>query len=201
MKLEELLQEERLADYLKRLVKSHNVKQLGGGAYSQVFQHPEFGNVITKVYTAKDTKYARYLKWVMSNQNNPYVPQIIEQVKYKSPTGDAYNIVFMEKLEPVKRARQYMDAWLGAFEGITKEEETGLYDAIKAMNMVAMFSQLRKLIPKYGDEDLKKVWNHIKTFGARSMDLHPGNVMLKGKQLVITDPVAADVDGTRVDSL
>jgi hypothetical protein len=199
------LSEEALKPYLDRLVSKEGIKKLGGGAFSQVFQHPHYGNVVVKVYTDRDVIYKKYAAWCMKHQHNPYVPKIIEQTKYKSPeTGEKYNIIFIQKMTPIKTSGKLVSLLVKALELDTKAAED--------LPFMTAFGQLGKekedfrLIDKYvkmgrGDKDFKEIWAHIKTYGANRFDLHPGNVMLRDGQLVLTDPVANDPGSQRVDEL
>lgn len=198
------LHEEGLPTYLARLVNKQGIKMLGGGAFSQVFQHPHYGNVVVKVYTDKDTVYKKYVSWCLRHQGNPYVPKIIEQVKYKSPdTGDKYNIVFLQKMTPIKTVQKLITLLVKALNLNTKAAEDLPF--MTAFGQQGREAQDFRLIDKYvkkgrADKDFTEVWNHIRTYGADKFDLHPGNVMLRDGQLVLTDPVANDPT-SRVDEL
>lgn len=193
------LAEEALGAYFKRLVKKNKITKLGGGAFSQVFQHPQFRNVVTKVFTGKDTVYKRYLMWCMKHQNNPYAPKIIDKVDYESPDGEQYTIVFLQKMRKVGE-RGFVNMLPTLFPGIKDEELEDLKQAIKDYDMIDTFNELDSLIQTYGDEHFSEIWKHIKSYGKKKFDLHPGNVMLRGTQLVLTDPVAHDPT-SRVDEI
>lgn len=200
----EALSEEALKPYLDRLVSKEGIQKLGGGAFSQVFQHPHYGNVVVKVYTDKDTVYKKYVTWCLSHQNNPYVPKIVEQVKYKSPdTGEKYNIVFLQKMTPVKTTQKLISLLVKALQLDTKAAEDLPF--MTAFGLEGKTKQDFKLIEKYvklgrADKDFVQVWNHIRTYGPEKFDLHHGNVMLRDGQLVLTDPVANDPT-SRIDEL
>lgn len=192
------IMEEALPDYLKRLKDSLNIQKLGGGAFSQVFQHPHYSNVVVKVYTARDTAYKRYQKWCMAHQSNPYVPQIIGQTEYVSDTAKRngkFNIVFMEKMTPLKsyaRLEKLIVKALGGAPITFKNDDT----TISASDL----GKISKIVSKGGtDKDFAEVWKQIMTFDINGIDLHAGNVMLRGSQLVFTDPVASSFR-SRVDS-
>lgn len=180
MKVAELfLVEETLKDYSDRLVKSLNIKRLGSGAYAHVFQHPKYSNVVVKVFTNKDKIYKKYAAWCLKNQGNPFVPRIIEITPFKSETGDAYNIVFMEKMTPLRDAT--FNTWVKSIVG-----DAGL-KAIQDHKYDRLFKLFQKA--KITDSNLKKVLDHILSYGADTFDLHSGNVMRRGSQIVFTDPV------------
>lgn len=192
MKAAELLAEEKLADYFKRLVKKHGIKKLGGGAFSQVFQHPQFHNVAVKVYRNKDTVYRRYLAWCMKNQSNPFVPKIIEQVQFTG-TSDPYNIVFMQKMEPVGTNR-FVNEVAKAL-GLTFIEREDLYDVYEDnLGSGREFYRFMKQAAQSDrcNPDFARLWAHVASYGVDVVDFHAGNAMMRGRQLVVTDPVALD---------
>ena len=194
MKVHDLLAEESLKDYLRRLVSVEGIKLLGGGAFSQVFQHPTLKNVVTKVYTSRDTAYADYLSWCKEHQDNPYVPKIIDDVSYKNGRS-AYHIVFMEKLKPVSSATAHIKKFtqLMSLDPDEDEELIGiLREATENHDMEVMNSFMRACFKEgRGDAKLTEVWKKIISYGINVVDLHHGNVMLRGTHLVFTDPVAA----------
>lgn len=203
----EAITEEALKPYLDRLTSKEGIKKLGGGAFSQVFQHPHYGNVVVKVYTDKDDVYKRYVAWCMKHQSNPYVPKIVEQVSYKSPdTKEKYHIVFMQKMTPVNTVGKLISLLVKALQLDTKAAEdlpfmTAFGQEVDAKGMFDDY----KLIDKYvklgrADKDFTEVWKHIRTYGADKFDLHKGNVMLRDGHLVLTDPVANDPT-SRIDEL
>lgn len=210
MRLNELfrvpLAEEAMKPYLDRLISKDGIKKLGGGAFSQVFQHPHYGNVVVKVYTDKDTVYKRYASWCLKHQNNPYVPKIIEQVKYQSPeTKEKYNIVFMQKMTPIKTVQKLISLLVKALNLNTKAAEDLPFMQAFGLEAEKASEEDFDLIDKYvklrrTDKDFAEVWNHIRTYGKDKFDLHYGNVMLRDGQLVLTDPVAHDPT-SRVDKI
>lgn len=191
MKVREMLSEESLRDYSKRLVKTLNIKRLGAGAFSHVFQHPEFSNVVVKVYTNKDRTYARYAQWCLRNQGNPYVPQIISITPFESVSGDAYNIVFMEKMTPLSDREFY--SWVKSVAGPQAAKD------IKNDEWRNAFNSFREAMVVSKDENLKKVMRHIFSYGSQKFDLHAGNLMKRGSQVVFTDPVFVGGAHDRVD--
>jgi hypothetical protein len=197
------LTEEALKSYLDRLVSKEGIQKLGGGAFSQVFQHPEYGNVVVKVYTDKDAVYRKYVSWCLKNQSNPYVPKIVEQVKYKSPeTGEKYNIIFLQKMTPIKTHKKVL-LLLARAMNVDEFDEVDLDDVyeIGAGSGKKFYDLMNQLVTnKDADPDFVKVWKFIASFGADKLDLHPENVMLRDGHLVLTDPVASEPT-SRVDGL
>jgi hypothetical protein len=199
----EELSEEALKPYLDRLVSKEGIQRLGGGAFSQVFQHPHYGNVVVKVYTDKDVVYKKYAAWCMKHQNNPYVPKIIEQVAYKSPeTKEKYNIIFLQKMTPVKTAGK-LAILLGAALGLSQADDNDFFKEFGQFNTTKQDFRMIEKYMKLGkaDSDFVQVWDHIRTYGVAKFDLHYENVMLRDGHLVLTDPVAIEPGSQRVDDL
>lgn len=193
MKVKELfLSEETLEDYSNRLVKTLNIKRLGSGAYAHVFQHPTFSNIVVKVFTARDKAYKKYLAWCLKHQNNKYVPKIIEAVLVKSEAGDAYTIVFMQKMKKVSNNK--FRAWLEIMFG---KKVADNYDQV---NWEKLYGALHKAASKIKDSDFREVWDHVLSHGTNRLDLHPGNIMMRGSQVVFSDPVGDDPGDLRVDN-
>ncbi len=122
MKLEQLLQEETIDEYIRRLTRTLRIKKLGSGYYSTVFQHPVYHNVVVKLCRKQDPKTIFYLRECAKNPNNPWFPKIVgihkvlfhddvdKKFREMDEAGDSLNyvthIVFMQKLRPV-RMREY----------------------------------------------------------------------------------------------
>lgn len=186
------LNEEKLAQYVRRLTKELNIKRLGRGNYAHVFKHPTHPDVVVKVFTA-DSGYERYLRFVKKNQRNKYVPRIIDHVRIpdKDVEGGWYNIVFMEKLTRASYddLHQEMSRWarlagLKHHDQFSTPEELDLED-------------FEKLAYQTEDRDLAAVAREFLTLDNDDdeyFDLHDGNVMMRGNQLVIIDPYATNLN-------
>lgn len=193
MKIQELF-EETIQDYTKRIVDKLGIEELGKGAYSKVFQHPQFNNVVTKVYSAKDKVYSRYVKWCLKNQNNPYVPQIIEEVKYRSGSNQ-FNILFMEKMKSIRTSGGFATQFIKSFnfkdEDVDEDSFNNVDDFIASNDLNGFFFYIDDLVKNQNpDKNFKAWWNHVKSYGVDYFDLHQMNAMMRGTQLVFTDPVA-----------
>jgi len=194
--------EENLKTYLKRLRKLR-IKKLGAGAFSQVFQHPEFWNVAVKVFTGKDTVYKRYVQWCLKHQSNQYVPNIIEQHDIKSDSGEKYHIVFVEKMSPIQTVQKLVFELSKALElDLAKFEDLPLIKAFGQSDGVSRddFKIIDEFVRRgRGDKNFRKIWSHIRSYGQDHFDLHYNNAMMRGTQLVLSDPVANDPTN-RIDS-
>jgi hypothetical protein len=202
VKSKQILTEESLKSYFERLISKHKIQKLGGGAFSKVFQHPLYGNVVVKVYTNKDAVYKKYVKWCLKNQHNPYVPRIIEQVKYTSPeTGDKYNIIFLEKMQPISSGVKLISLLIKALGLDRRSVNDSRIIYFMGRNAFTAKPVIDRCVKDgRGDKYFRQIWEHIRSYGADKFDLHHGNAMLRDGQLVLTDPVA-NRPSTRVDEL
>jgi hypothetical protein len=188
MTIRQLLTSEGFEDYRWRLLES-GVGVVDWGFYSQVFQHPTLDNIVVKVFTNNDQPYWRYVKWCVKHQHNPFVPQILDVVKVKCPR-QSYGIVFLEKLKPIRKAPQLVKL-LASTINFTNRELKLLDRYFAEHSMIRIFSLIERVVKRgKASDDFTQVWQQIERQGSSKFDLHHGNAMLRGHQLVITDPVS-----------
>jgi hypothetical protein len=183
-------------DYRQDL-KKQRIRRLGGGAFADVFQHPVYHNVVVKVVGYSDTGYKRYLQWALQHQDNRYVPKIAEVVEKKVGTH-SLQFVFMKKMDRVRPTEEDLEFYLvralqQGRKGQQKKDIEQAYlqragstdrDVLKAVISVAK---------EIGDRDLAEVLSFFLR-NHRLLDLHWGNMMMDGNQLIFTDPFASDRD-------
>jgi hypothetical protein len=182
---------ESFRGYVKRLREDHRLRLMGNGSFGHVFQHPTLSNVVVKVYERNTyTQTVSWLRWCYRNQNNPYVPRIIKMGKLKNlkkATADvlSYHIVFMEKLEPL--SRKNLRALL-----VTKNVDPAVLRFDRKDNRWYFAPSLLRreedfrVKDKYLDAVLQKIFR----LSMRShTDVTERNCMMRGNQLVFTDPV------------
>lgn len=215
MKLQDL-HEETASQYEARLVKTLGIRRLGAGLFSSVFQHPVYHNVVVKVVRRVDDAYLRYAEWCMTQgTRNPWLPWIISMVpvtldyeahpqygkpdpKAKIPkgrflpaskfTGGDTFIVFMQRMETaykedIREAIDYIASTLP--DDIA--EELYLHDE---KSFLGFDQEHWYEIAKHTTD------GHLAAFAQRAVaegfdDIHDGNVMMRGNQLVFVDPVAS----------
>lgn len=190
---------ESLTDYLVRLSKTSGIQKLSGGAFSQVFQHPAKENVVVKVVSNLDISYNAYLTWCTENQHNPFVPRILESWEYPD-AKEPFRILFLEKLKKFANGAHFARRLTKLFKFPSDEvrnETLGLLKHIIKTDNQSIF--IHKLIDLAEDfdapEEFKDVIYFIEgQFSIGDFDLHWCNAMLRGNQIVITDPVASNVD-------
>jgi hypothetical protein len=202
MLIHELLHEENLQTYTRRLVKTLGIPLLGRGFFSGVFQHPVYHNVAVKVFDYTDTAYLRFLKFVLANQGNRWLPYVIDHVEVDGDDGKLH-IVFMQKLST---------STAKAVKGLLREiiallERAGLHqEAEYASEWLSDFSISNADLSfdnvLWGQiADAAEAANHdLAPVAAwlseqnHALDLHSGNMRVRPDgQLVITDPIADDV--------
>ena len=201
MQVVELLQEETHNEYIARLVKTLNIKKMGQGFYSHVFQHPVYHNVAVKIIR-DDPMYLRFAKFCLDNPLNPWLPKIVsihkvkvDDAKYDSRKSsgvdrtftEPIHIVFFQKLRSAK-AREIQN-WVYK---VIKDLPTA--DEYEYRNFDDFHRSDWADIAKYSNDDaLRKVAQFFVRINAR--DIHNGNVMIRDDgaypQLVFTDPVAS----------
>jgi hypothetical protein len=188
MKVKELLTEEPLAAYVSRLAKEHGIKELGSGMFSKVFQHPKLGDVVVKVVSNKDRNFIRYLTWAIEHQDNPFVPKLLDIHSHGARRKDKFTIVFMEKLKRPSHAN--LSAKLDKLFGVDNVLDS-LESARIATNQVVLRKALRN---KELDPNLREVLKYLLDEHGEDLDMHDGNFMLRGGQVVFIDPVLSAFD-------
>ena len=163
---------ETLSQYRKRLSKL-KVKKLGGGWFSDVYQHPTLPDVAVKIVHRKDPKYVEYARECMSLQN-PWLPRVYgietREVQWK---GKAITLTFVF-LEKLKRAK-----YLDRVESVKKFSRSAIdFDDVNW-----------RRVRRNKDPEIRQVGKLLTKLEAN--DLQDCNVMLRGKQIVFTDPVAS----------
>jgi hypothetical protein len=193
---------EYFKEYISRLRIEHGIKGLGEGAYGKVFQHPEFNNVVAKVFH-NDPAYESYLRWVIKNQNNKYVPQVIEVHYFKTPETtqqvkdhrgrlvkrtsmeERIGVVFMKKLERMgnREVSKIAKTFAALIGGGIVEYDKGFEDFLaKDWGKLAAATQT-------SDPDFSALAKWLERNHAS--DIHNGNVMKdENGNIIFTDPVA-----------
>lgn len=187
---------ESFQDYSDRLVKEFNIKSVGTGNFSEVFQHPKMKNVVVKVFI-HDKGYEEYLSWCLKNQKNKFVPKIykVEQRDagqttkinrgITSPLGNTYTFVFMEKLNVAKKSvlLKFLNS-LGVIPRLPFQEHH--------TNLSGLWKDHWGFVAKNStDKDLRSLARFLSSC-AGNLDMHDdnNNVMQRGSdQLVFVDPI------------
>lgn len=155
---------------------------IGDGLYSRVYSSDKHDFVI-KVTKGIDKGYWHFINAVrMLGEGNPYLPRIHKVVAFKENGFD--NILcyatFMEKLKPTKKRTSWADAGT-----------SGDMAAKAVRNAVSNAKHCNDWPVRKDKRDLIALLLIARDqYDASWFDFHQGNVMLRGRQLVITDPIA-----------
>jgi hypothetical protein len=173
----------------KEMIKAQGkYKAIGSGAYGTVYGSKD-SKVVYKVGdTSNNVGYLSYIK-VLSKQkkHNPYLPKIYGVRFIRSKSGDEVFVVAMEKLQPLKRGMGEVCDWF--------EDELSGYNRDSFGNAEAALG-VKKIVPKPLTEALDVLrkahseGNSGRRWDSADWDLHCGNFMMRGPQVVVTDPLA-----------
>lgn len=168
---------------------------LGSGLYGVVFEKPNT-NFVYKLFDAHDDGYLKFLKFVLKNQNNKHVPKVMGQPirldfdnrgSGKGVNINAY-IVKLERLEETNLSNPHHAEQYKLVMGIISSlEKIRLNDPMRSGAM----NYLNKIETQY--PDLVNILEDINDLSPSEMDMHSGNVMMRGNDIVITDPYAGGI--------
>lgn len=156
------------------LVRRKQMRQIGTGKFGSVFATPTDTTVIK---VCRDPAYRSFLVETLKHQDNPWFPQIKSATEF-FPSGEpAFLVVVMERLR--KGERDEIAGALCFFDNERFKDITamvrmlGLADIEKMQHLREVRRVLIKLYKNYGP------------------DFHKGNIMFRGDQAVITDPIVS----------
>lgn len=142
-------------------------EELGSGNFSSVFAIND--RLVVKVACNNvDHAYHSYAEWASRNQSNPYVPRI-----YYIHREGSCRFYIMERLEryPSHYAFDENHAWVEGMAATRRMWQAGFIN--------------RKM---FTDPHIADFLDFITKMDC-NMDIGPRNCMLRGDQLVLTDPV------------
>ena len=161
----------KLMDFNKRLQElGYDIEFMGRGGRGAVYKRPNDPYVI-KIFH-EDIDYLRYIKYVMTHQDNPHVPKI--RGKLFKIDSDTY-MIRMEELEPIDpRDAEQKNILDGLLRMSTwKRARQNTYIKNKAPKLYKLLTDLANM---FGDES--------------GTDLIDENIMQrKDGTIVLTDPV------------
>jgi hypothetical protein len=199
-------------DFVKSM-DSSKLKVLGRGANAVALTD---GKAVYKFWLV-DSAYEDFIKYAAANQSNPFLPKLLSPVKTlpaffvrSAKAPDVVKFVKLELLEPLSGAWGIEDEELQ----ITKGSEQKLEIKNELFGIIERNHQkpFKEVLQKIADEAWEKtavsklnpaivklaqaIYDVQKMVGvnAHLLDLHSGNFMLRGKQLVIIDPIANRAD-------
>lgn len=181
-----------LLDDLITLVKTRGWEFLGSGAYSLVFQIPGDPSAYKINYRKHDPMalYARYA--IENSKSNPMLPVI-----YAAHFSDGYQVIRMELLKSANVTKSVgLSMYTRRLQTLRNEGNLSYRDVRrKIVNFIRTeFDFVASGI--YDRSDLAKiVWWISGILGKSDLetephaDFHGNNWMLRGNQLVVTDPL------------
>jgi hypothetical protein len=203
MKLFELKTKQSQDEYLKFLA-DKQIKALknGRGTFGDVFQHPTMSDIVVKVFTERDHAYREWYHFCSQNKSNPFVPKFFGNIRdfefFNSDEDeyDDYSIVFMEKLRAMNH-KQFNKFWNDVcgpelsrkLTSGTFNFESTWFDSDEALRDLETIMDANVI----KDDNLFAVIDMIRGSN-RLIDLKPDNLMLRGNQIVFTDPIAMEYD-------
>jgi hypothetical protein len=145
---------------------------MGSGTFGTVWSHPKLQYVL-KVFRSSDVAYLGWVNVCIQNKNNPHLPKFVSARPMRiTPEVSA---VRMEKLAPI-----YSNLIIDIiyFTKLTLYDQTGETER---------FNNYCNANPQWMDAvQILKEFSYKSGF---KFDIHPGNFMLRGNTIVITDPV------------
>jgi hypothetical protein len=137
---------------------------LGNGCYAAVFDSNVDPNLVYKIGVRTSDPFLDYIQQ-SSLQANPHFPRI-----YDIACGDNWYLVKMERLEPIPSHKTFLS---NEIRSLVEDEGDALVHLTPTPDLMAIAAQIRNLAEAL---DVK-------------VDLHQGNIMMRGNTPVITDPL------------
>jgi hypothetical protein len=174
----------------------------GAGVFGKVFAKPN-KNYVLKLFK-QDLAYRKYLDLITSKENKHFPKLRGLPIK----VNDNYSAIRIEKLEPFKgqRGAQAGEIWLQArnyqdnlkvldkidsdrMRGTAPGHVGGRYNDKSREDIIKKLDKVSSKYPELADA-LDLIHKHVYKATGANYDLHDGNIMFRGKTMVITDPVA-----------
>lgn len=155
---------------------------LGQGAYADVWLR--YGDkYVLKLFDNRDYGYKTWLRFVMDNQKNPYVPKIRGKLV---KVNQFYSAVRLEELRPLDRT-----AYQESFAALPLYASSMMNGMMPHQNVMDKIKRIESQYPGFTKlvRDIVKMSFDLGV----NFDFHDGNIMLRGKTPVLTDPLAEPV--------
>lgn len=178
------LTSEECEDFERRIEKKEKYKCIGSGSFANVYAR-KGENQVLKIGNNPDDPWVRFAHKALvlyKTRPNPWLP-VIHDIAFfeKEPIkgqryGDTYYVATMERLTRVPET-EFSDSKANYIATLTDNMDyRAAIHVLKAIGVDPLFIEAMKLVSK------------LCLHGY--VDLHSGNIMMRGKQLVITDPLA-----------
>ena len=195
-----------LADLLADLIKpGSKFQKVGAGVAAEVLLHE---NGLIYKFWAQDSAYEKFIEFVEKNQSDPHLPKLKSKVKeltsfFKHPEEfpEKIKYVKMEHLKPIKYDSTFFDTKQLYITDVIDYLGVNAADGnVKSFDHVIRefeSDEGGKLSPK-AVQEIKRLsstlTNIVKLKLAKYLDIHSGNIMLRGNTIVIIDPAAEKKD-------
>lgn len=174
---------ETAEQFTKRL-RNMGYRCIGTGAFAAVYARPGDDVVIKVGREGEADPWVHYAHAVRSSKRNPWLPEVNKVALFHCSTvtqcdhSARYYVAEIERLKPINtgRNRDHRDI-LSGLESV--------WDIVNDVSerALAAFGLNRDLTAAFSL--ISKVQRQTRS----SRDIHSGNVMLRGEQFVITDPL------------
>lgn len=172
------------ADEFAKRLRKMGYRCIGTGAFAAVYSRPGDDVVIKIGSDGEDDPWLHYAHACKSSKPNPWLPKINKVALFNVTTSNGwdeqYYVAEIERLKPITTSRKRIHREV--LEGLDSVWDIAERSSLKAMRLLGM------------DDNLVEAFRVItmvqdRTNGSR--DIHSGNVMLRGDQFVITDPLCS----------
>src|ERR1035437_538722 len=198
---------------------SSKFKIAGEGVFAQVLSHE---NGMIYKFWAKDSAYENFIGFVEKNQDNKHLPKLKSKIKelksfFKKPDDfpDKVKYVKMEKLDPITDHEKIVDTQRLYVTDVIENIYSTIYSHDNGGTLERLLLTLakdeapprithgEKESPPLKESTVKVITELYETFedmlkypgmDKLDFDLHSGNFMKRGTEIVITDPVTNGED-------
>lgn len=203
-------------------IQNKNISYINNGVQAMVYAHKKKPNSVIKIISIEGTNDPAYqfLRICVNHPDNPYLPKIFAHKIYKTEQMTAADIENLENnpifdFEPEQTGRQFQ--LFLVVERLQEFPLAHLQDFLKQVKLyplVNMFAEKRNttldigfrimfqdakgrsMLRQYTDD--KNFSNALRLlepiFAKHDADVHIGNLMLRGNQTVLNDPVTRLID-------
>jgi len=171
-------------DYLKE----KGYVPLGSGAFAAVFTHPNI-NYAIKIFR-NDPSYLKFINYCDKNKGNPHLPKFRGKPMTVDKEHYCIRMELLNKIPPNLSAVRSIDE----FDMYLKWYKKPIKDFLKKMKkenpIIFNFFQSQPGLLETLEDIIKLISSKEET-----LDLHSDNLMMRGKDVVITDPIC---DGNKI---
>lgn len=199
MRINELITESEVLDEITRpsdlnaahaILKKAGYSRIGNGMYANVYAKATDEHVL-KLFKSSDEAYKQFVNMVVQNPN-------VHFPKFKGKLmriTDEYYAIRMEKLQPLNMGYDYansveLSTVLTAY--IYNYTSSSRVRLAPTAEKTKFRETMNRLIDETEEKQpgIKKACELVASLlSGNRLDLHPGNIMMRGPVVVITDPV------------